>query len=226
MVAETVAIADYIVTLTSATGLFERQAQVLAKALRSIDDVYATAYYTPEHKGELAATLEAKALAAAAELFSSWQQTLSEHEATARQQAAANAAQRGDLHQLAKANGLALLEVFAGHGDADALLAEFEEVQRRAIPGEVEAWATALPFKLEDLWRGDPNKRVGLPAVRSRCAAVLESLLTPTQREAIARLAFFAQERKRAELVESLGGGQLNSVRHRLARLTRELGLD
>lgn len=225
MVAETVAVQvpQYIMDLTRAEVLWAKQAEVLEKALARIDEVQRDVAYTPEFKGERVNKLNEEALGAAAELYQGWLRQLAASEATAQKEARDGAEVRSEIFQLAKSNGLALLNLMADLGDGQALLDEFDEVLLRGVAGEINAWATALPMKLELLGRTNPHLRGGLPAVRARCAEVLAGQKSAKQREAEAKLEWFTAQRRRVEMMEALSGGKLNSLRHRVERLRREV---
>ncbi|MEI6500160.1 MAG: hypothetical protein WCP21_03930, partial [Armatimonadota bacterium] len=88
-------------------------------------------------------------------------------------------------------------------------------------PGEVNAWATALPFILQEkagaegLHGGDT--RFALPKIEARCAEVLEGMKSDKQRAAEAKLAYLQKQRERASLAHSLNSN--SDTRQRAMRL-------
>lgn len=216
-----VQVPPHIVTLAGADGLFAKQAEVFEKALARIDEIQKDQAYTPEHKGEKARELTDAALAAAAGLREGWERQVAACEATAQKEARDGAAVKTEIFQLAKSNGLALLNIMAELGSGEALQAEFEEVVQRGLPGEMNAWATALPLKVEIMAARDKTSPVrhSLWAVQKRCAEVLESMKSTKQREAEAKMVYLSGERQRVERMERLQGGSLSGLRHRVQRL-------
>jgi len=145
---------------------------------------------TPEAKQRLTGEAMAALRAKEGELDARWDRRLADLEALAGKQARPSKAHESDSYQLAQSNGLTMLSIMAQTLDAKGLQAELEQVAARAIPGEVFAWAKALPGIIKQKTAGNVNARMASPiaAVEGRCEELLEGLKSPKQRSGEANL--------------------------------------
>lgn len=191
---------DALSESVKAEGYMQEELALLQATEKTLTDLAqnpdVTDTYRQRKQGEIMDALQARQN----ELDQRWNTRLEniERQARAGLQQGADAA-----FQAAKANGLTTLQLMAGSGNAQALLDTFEQVIARGIPGEVTAWAEALPLVLEGL-PGHYGRGAQGVRVHNRAQAALEGLLTERQRQAQATLADVAETRDALELQRAL----------------------
>ena len=212
----------------TAEGHFAACLKVAEVATQAVMDVAGNSDLTREARERKTYDLQLAAVAKEEALTAEYLAKLDKWEAEAAKRAKTPATQLTEVFQLGRQNGLLMLQIMGRTATADDLAAELEAVVERGIPGEVSAWAEALPGVLREKVAQEGvagRTRFAVPEIEARCRALKDSLKTDLQRRGEADLAFAREQRRRVQSIHNLNTASGPNLRQRLGRLRQAAGV-